>query len=74
MEREEIIKIINECILEIVGDTPIPYQLDAALSEHVHKQYALKTDLDALKKDVERISNLVGDTSIAEQLDTILHR
>lgn len=74
MEREEIIEIINECMRELVGDMPVPYQLDAALEGHVHEQYALKTELNTLKKEVERISNLVGDTSVAEQLNAILNR
>lgn len=74
MDENKIKELINECIQELVGDTPVSYQLDAALRHKAdaHEQQTLQEDLDALKKEIERIANLVGDTSVAEQISAAL--
>lgn len=73
MDKEEIRQMINECVAELVGDTPVPYQLDAALGSHSHDQYVLKEAFINLQKEVQRLSILVGDTSVAEQLNAALN-
>ena len=75
MDKEEIKVLIDECMCELVGDTPVPCQLDAALKDkaNTHEQHALQEDLYALKKEVERLKELVGDASVAEQINSALN-
>ena len=59
----------------IVGDVPVSEQLGVALShmaakEHAHEEYALRTEVEALRRDVERLIDLVGDTPVSEQINT----
>lgn len=74
MDKEEIKVLINECMRELIGDTPVPCQLDVALRDkaNVMEQINLQTELNALKQEVERLSNLVGDTSVSEQIYTAI--
>lgn len=69
MSKEEIRQIINECVAELIGDTPVPYQLAVALVGHEHEQYALAEEVKDIKKEVERLYSLVGDSSVAEQIN-----
>ena len=74
--NKEILKeIINECMRELVGDTPIPCQLDVALRDKADtaEQNNLQIQLNALEQEVERLANLIGDTSVAEQIYTALN-
>ena len=75
MNKDEIKKIINECMRELVGDTPIPCQLDVALRDKASTmdQVNLQVELNALKQEVQRLSELVGDSSVAEQIYTALN-
>lgn len=73
MDKEEIRQMITEYVSELIGDTPLAYQLDAAITEHWHPQYALREEVDELKKEVQRLSDLVGDTPVAEQLCVALN-
>lgn len=72
MSKEEVRQIINEYIQELVGDTPVSCQLDAALREHKH-DYPTREEYNKLKQEVERLSDLIGDTSVAEQIIAALH-
>lgn len=74
MDENKIKELIYEYMQELIGDTPVPRQLDAALRNKANtdEQHALQKDLDALKKEIERISNLVGDTSVAEQISAAI--
>ena len=71
MSKDEIKEMINECMRELVGDTPIPCQLDVALKDKANttEQINLEMELNALKKEVQRLSELVGDTSVTEQIN-----
>ena len=75
MNKEEIKEIVNEYMRELVGDTPIPCQLDVALGykANADEQTLIQIELNALKQEVERLSSLVGDTSVAEQINTALN-
>ena len=75
MDEKEIRSFIDECMCELVGDTPVPCQLDAALKDkaNTHDQHALQEELDILKKEVERLKELVGDASVAEQINSALN-
>lgn len=70
MDKEEIKVLINECMRELVGDTPVPCQLDVALKDKANamEQINLQVELNALKQEVQRLSELIGDTSVAEQI------
>ena len=65
---QDIKTIIDECIHDIVGDTPVPNQLNNAINNHIHKGYVTREEYNALKKQVDMISDLVGDTSVASQI------
>lgn len=73
MDKEEIRQMITEYVSELIGDTPFAYQLDEAMTGHLHEQYATKEEVDRLKKEVQRLSDLVGDTPVAEQLCVALN-
>ena len=76
INKEVIKEIIHECMQELVGDTPVPYQLDVALGykADIDEQHALREDVDMLKKEVQRLAELVGDTSVAEQVNAAFNR
>lgn len=76
MSKEEIKEIINECMSELIGDTPVPHQLDAALGykANINEQHTLQSEVDALKAEVQRLSELIGDTSVAEQINAAFNK
>ena len=65
---QDIKTIIDEYIHDIVGDTPVPNQINNAINNHIHKECVTREEYDALKKQVDMISDLVGDTSVASQI------
>ena len=71
INKEMIKEIVNECMRELVGDTPIPCQLDVALRDKAStmEQINLQIEFNALKQEVQRLADLVGDTSVAEQIN-----
>lgn len=71
INKEVIKEIINECMQELVGDTPVPCQLDVALGykANIDEHYVLQEEVNKLKKEVQRLTELVGDTSVAEQIN-----
>ena len=75
MDENKIKELINEYIRDLVGDTPVPYQLDVALKDkaNIMEQVNLQIQLNALTQEVQRLSDLVGDTSVAEQIYTALN-
>ncbi|MGN5456810.1 MAG: hypothetical protein ACI4XN_12515 [Candidatus Kurthia intestinigallinarum] len=63
----------------IVGDVPVSEQLGIALShmatkDHNHDEYALSTEVEALRNDVDRLIDLVGDISVSEQITESIDR
>ena len=73
MKQEEVKEIVNECIQELVGNTTVACQLDAALRAHKHDNYPTREEYDLLKTEVKRLLSLVGDTSVAEQINRALN-
>lgn len=58
----------------IVGDVPVSEQLSTALAhmaakDHTHDEYATLAEVAELKKQVEKLFDLVGDTSVSEQIN-----
>ena len=57
----------------IVGDVPVAEHLSIALNhmatkEHKHEEYASREEVEELKREVERLTNLIGDVSVSEQI------
>ena len=75
MDRDELREIISEYMYELIGDTPVPYQLDAALCSKANEdeQKILRDRINTLEKDVKRLIELIGDTAVAEQINTALN-
>lgn len=70
-------RTISEAIETLIGDTPVAKQLDAALSDmapkdHVHENYVTRAEHEALKRQVDMLLELVGDTSITEQINAAI--
>ena len=65
-------------IYSLVGDVPVSEQIELALThvapkEHTH-DYATLTEVQELKRKVEELMNLVGDTSVADQIAMALKK
>ena len=61
----------------LIGDTPVSEQLCTALSrmapkDHTH-DYATQAEVEELKRKIEMLMNLVGDTSVADQISVALN-
>lgn len=74
--KGNIEKIIGEVAEEIIGDTPVSVQLATALSGVASNEdmIALRSDLNALRKEVEALIALVGDTSVSEQINMAINK
>lgn len=70
---DEIKQYIDKWISELIGDTPVAHQIDAALRAHEHNNYPTREEYEMLNAKVEYLLSLVGDTSVAEQINTALN-
>lgn len=63
-------KSTNEIVSELIGDTPVSVQLNTVLDATVSKEdfQALKNEIIMLLKEINHIIDLVGDTSVSEQI------
>ena len=57
----------------LIGDVPVSEQLGAALErmaskDHTHDNYATREEVEILNKKIEMLLDLVGDTSVADQI------
>ena len=64
---------ISDTLDSLVGDIPVSEQLGAALDRmapkcHTHSDYASHEEFEELKRKIEMLINLVGDTSVSEQI------
>lgn len=71
------IKTLSDTLSMLVGDTPVAEQIDYALNnmakkDHAHEEYAMRKDLEELKRKLDILISLVGDTSVAEQIESAL--
>lgn len=60
----------------LIGDVPVSEQLAAALErmapkDHTH-DYATHDEVEELKKKIEALMDLVGDTRVADQIAVAL--
>lgn len=63
----------------IVGDTPVSVQLSIALDRmaerhHVHNEYAMRDDVEELKKKIDILIDLVGDMPVAKQISMAINK
>ena len=59
-------------IIALIGDAPVAEQIDIAIKYHEHENYVTREEYEALQKKVEKLLELVGDTSVPEQIITAL--
>ena len=57
----------------LIGDVPVSEQLAAALErmaakDHDHPNCATRDEVEELKKKINMLMDLVGDTSVADQI------
>lgn len=62
----------------LIGGVPVSEQLGAALErmaskDHVHSEYATCNEVEDLKKKIEVLIDLVGDTKVADQIATAIN-
>lgn len=69
-------RTVNDILEEIVGDTPVSVQLATALNGMASKEdvNVLRSDLNALRKEVEKLIELVGDVSVSEQINMVIRQ
>lgn len=73
INTESINDIINDIMEPMVGDTPVSVQIETAINrtankEHAHDEYALRDDVENLKKKIDILIDLVGDAPVSEQI------
>ena len=61
----------------LIGDVPVSEQLGAALERmasksHTHEEYALRDEVSELKRKIDMLMNLVGDESVASQINNAI--
>ena len=69
---------ISDTLDNLIGDVPVSEQLGAALGrmaakDHVHSDYATYDEVKDLKKKIEMLIDLVGDTKVADQIATAIN-
>ena len=65
---------MNDILEEIIGDVPVSEQLNAALVHMATKDQVnkLHAELESLKQAVENLIALVGDESVATQINNAI--
>lgn len=58
----------NYTLENLVGDTPVSVQINAALEAHKHEEYALREEIEDLKHKIDMLMSLVGDVPVSEQI------
>ena len=64
---------MNNTLDNLIGDVPVSEQLAAALErmapkDHVHSDCATRYEVEELRRKIEMLMDLVGDTSVADQI------
>ena len=62
-----------------MGDVPVSEQLSSALNymapkEHTHDNYVTRDEYSQLVRQIEILLELVGDTSVSEQISNAIQR
>lgn len=69
-------EMLSDMIEPIIGDTPVSVQLATALNDMASKEdvNALMLEVRALRKEFEKLSELVGDVPVSEQINMVISR
>lgn len=64
---------MNNTIDNLIGDVPVSEQLAVVLErmapkDHAHSDCATRNEVEELKRKIEELMELVGDTSVADQI------
>ena len=64
---------MNNTLDNLIGDVPVSEQLAAALErmapkDHSHSDCATKSEVEELRRKIEMLMDLVGDTRVADQI------
>ena len=70
--------MLYDTIYDVVGDVPVSEQIAMALEhvapkDHTHN-YATREEVEVLKKKIEELIGLVGDTTVADQIAIALKK
>lgn len=62
-----------ENIYNLIGDVPVSHQISEAMEhmapkQHTHEEYASRNEVEDLKRKIDLLLKLVGDTSVADQI------
>jgi hypothetical protein len=68
----------QDTISSLIGDVPVSEQLATALErmaskDHTHNDCATRDEVEELKRKVEMLMGLVGDTGVADQIAMALN-
>ena len=68
----------NDTLYTLIGDVPVSEQLAAALErmapkDHEHNVYATRSEVQELIRKIDLLMELVGDTSVANQIAIALN-
>lgn len=77
MDNNTDILSVNDVIEQIIGDVPVSVQLNEALDhmaskDHRHDNYVSREEFNKLKQIVENLVSLVGDESVAVQINNAI--
>ena len=69
---------MNDNISTLIGDVPVSEQLAAALErmaskDHVHDDCATRSEVQELRRKIDLLMDLVGDTRVADQIAMALN-
>lgn len=68
---------LTDTLDTLIGGVPVSEQLGAvlqrmALKDHNHNEYATHDEIVNLKEKIEMLIDLVGDTSVSEQINAAI--
>lgn len=58
----------QDTLYSLIGDIPVSEQIMSAIASHKHSDYATKDEVNELRRKIDLLLELVGDTSVAEQI------
>lgn len=73
--QDNIEKVIEDVAETIIGDTPVSVQLANALNGMASQKEVsvLKQEIKILRKEIEKLAELIGDTSVSEQINMVIN-
>ena len=71
-------RTFSDTLDNLIGDVPVSEQLGAALErmahkDHTHDNYAMRDEVEDLKRKIEMLIDLVGDRPVADQISAAIN-